>query len=154
FAALFALLWATEAKDRRMLGWALASTTSALAILAALHALIAVSPGWSYLQATSHIGGSTLARGLVLERPVRATFGTWGILLAAAGPGRLRPVRGHGGDRGALAAGVLDPARCPPPRRRMIPGTDPQPWASAATSVRRKQPTMWSLTSPPACMKA
>jgi hypothetical protein len=83
-ATLFALLWAAEGKDRRMLRWGLASLAGALGLLALLHATISVSPGWSYLLATSRIGGSTLARGLVLDRLVRATFGTWGILLAPA----------------------------------------------------------------------
>jgi hypothetical protein len=68
-ASLFALLWAGEAK---------------LAILGVLHLAIAASPGWSYLQATWHVGSSTLARELVLDRLVRATVGTWGILLAPA----------------------------------------------------------------------
>jgi len=83
-ASLFALLWAAEANDRRMLRWGLASLTCALGLLGLLHVAIPVTAGWSYLLATSHIGGSTIARGLVLDRLVRATFGTWGILLAPA----------------------------------------------------------------------
>jgi len=84
FAPVFALLWAAETKDRQMLRWSLASLAGALAVLDILHAAISVLPGWSYLVMTTRIGGSTFARGLVFDRLLRATLGTWGILLAPA----------------------------------------------------------------------
>lgn len=84
FAAVFALLWAAETKDRQMLRWSLASLTGAVIVLDVLHAAISVLPGWSYLLMTTRISGSALARGLVLDRLLRATVGTWGILLAPA----------------------------------------------------------------------
>lgn len=83
FGGIFALLWALERRDARLLRWAQATLIVQLLIYAALRHLIQPAYGYSFL-----IEFQQTYRGLgpldLLNKALLATVGTWGLLLPLA----------------------------------------------------------------------